>query len=235
MPGRGKIEPYHNALVADVHEILGVDVTFQPLPNENWYNVRDGAEVEFDLIYVDSLMSETAKRMRREGSKTHRVSVFPLSARSSSSVGTFWASWHEAWSKQDSKSFVLLNAGWTLFEGLSRMDKVQVLRVDWDQLPHRWSGQAGHPHWHFDHYVFLSEEQEMVEVAPGLMEEKADTTTFSGGRKSSIGFIHLAMGAWNSGINHPECWQRTYEDDCWQLHEWCTKTLRYLKDQVRGN
>ncbi len=235
MPGQGQIGSYHNDVVADVQGILNVRVTFRPLDNGDWYKVRDGTEVEFDLVSVDPVKSETATRMRRGESRTHRVSVFPLSARLSSSVGTFWASWHETWSKQDSKSFVLLNAGWTLFEGLSgNPDKVQVLRVDWDQLSNRGSDQAGHPHWHFDHELFFSEVQEKIEVAQGLVEVSPESS-FSIGKQASVGFIHLAMGAWNSNIDHPECWQRTYEGDCRLLRDWCIKTLMYLKGQVGGS
>jgi hypothetical protein len=232
MPGRGEIGPYHNNVASDVKEILGEVVTFHP-PNEaNWYNVRDDSEVEFELVPRDPAQSEPATRMRREDSKTHRVRVFPLCTHSSSYVGTFWVSWYEAWLKQNSSNFVLLNAGWTLLEGLpGNQDKAQVLRVDWDQLPHKRSKRAGHPHWHFDHELFISAEPDKVEVAPGLVEVYTDDP-FAMERWASVGFIHLAMGAWNKNTDHPECWQRTYEDDCQQLRDWCVKTLRYLKEQV---
>jgi hypothetical protein len=173
--------------------------------------------------------------MRREGGQIHRVSVFPVSTPSSSYLGTFWISWHETWLKQNSTDYVLLNAGWTLFEGLpGDQDKVQVLRVDWDQLPHGGSKRAGHPHWHFDHELFISAKPDKVEVAPGLVEVTTDTA-FAMARQASMGFIHLAMGAWNKGKDHPKCWQRTYQEDCQQLRDWCVKTLRYLKEQVGGS
>jgi hypothetical protein len=235
MPGKGKIDPYHNHVASDVRTILGERVTFYASDEREWYKVRDGSEVEFELAPVDPVKSETAKRMRREDSTTHRVFVFPLCTRSSPCAGTFWVSWREAWLKKDSRSFVLLNAGWTLFEGLpGDEDKVQVLRVDWDQLPHKGSKHAGHPHWHFDHELFISAAPDKVEVAPGLVEVTTDTA-FAMARQASMGFIHLAMGAWNKDKDHPECWQRTYEEDCQQLHDWCVKTLRYLKEQVGGS
>jgi hypothetical protein len=125
-----------------------------------------------------------------------------------------------------------LSAGWTLFEGPpGNQDKDQVLRVDWDQLPRRGSKRAGQPHWHFDHELFIATEPDRAEVGPGLVEVNtagASVTTKLG----SIGSIHLAMGAWNTNAGHPECWQRSCNDDCRDLRDWCVKTLKYLKDQV---
>jgi|GEM_PF-5202526 len=229
MPGRGEIEPYHNGVACEVRTVIDARVTFHTPYKGEWYKVRDGCEVEFELVPVDTVKSEVARRMRR------RVFVFPLCTHSSSYVGTFWVSWHEAWLKQDSTNYVLLNSGWTLFEGLrGNPDKAQVLRVDWDQSHHRRSKCAGHPHWHFDHELFIRAEPDKVEVAPGLVEVTTDTA-FGMARQASIGFVHLAMGAWNKDMDHPECWQRTYENDCQQLRDWCVKTLKYLKEQVGGS
>jgi len=231
MPGRGEIEPYHNGVACEVRTVIDARVTFYTPDQVEWYKVRDGCEVEFELVPVDTVKSEVARRMRREDGQIHRVSVFPLSTPSSFRLCTFWVSWHETWLKQDSTNYVLLNAGWTLFEGLrGNPDKTQVLRVDWDQLPHKGSQNAGHPHWHFDHELFIPAEPD----TPGLVEVSTDDA-FAMARGTSVGFVHLAMGAWNKGMDHPECWQRTYEDDCQQLRDWCTKTLRYLKEQVGGS
>jgi len=231
MPGRGTIGAYHNDVASDMRRVLDARMTFHPTDQAEWYKVRDGCEVEFELVPVDTVKSEVARRMRREDGQIHRVSVFPLSTPSSFRLCTFWVSWHETWLKQDSTNYVLLNAGWTLFEGLrGNPDKAQVLRVDWDQLPHKGSQNAGHPHWHFDHELFIPAEPD----TPGLVEVSTDDA-FAMARGASVGFVHLAMGAWNKGMDHPECWQRTYEDDCQQLRDWCTKTLRYLKEQVGGS
>jgi hypothetical protein len=228
MPGRGKIRPYHNNVASDVKEILGETVTFHPPDEAKWYKADDGSEVEFELVPVDTVRSEVARRMRQ----MHRVYVFPLSTPLSLRLWTFWVSWHETWLKEDSTNYVLLNAGWTLFEGMpGDREKAQVLRLDWDQLPHRRSQRAGHPHWHFDHELFIVAEPDKVQVAPGLVEVHTDEP-FPMARQASVGFIHLAMGAWNKDMDHPECWQRTYENDCRQLRDWCVKTLRYLKEQV---
>ena len=205
-------------------------MTFRTPVPAKWYKVCDGCEVEFELLPVDTVKSEVARRIRREDGQIHRVYVFPLSTPSSSRLCTFWVSWHETWLKQDSTNYVLLNAGWTLFKGLpGNLDKAQVLRVDWDQLPHKGSPNAGHPHWHFDHELFIPAESD----TPCLVEVSTDDAfAMAGG--ASVGFVHLAMGAWNKDMVHPECWQRTYENDCQQLHDWCVKTLRYLKEQVGG-
>lgn len=235
MPGRGEIGPYHNNVASDVEEILGEAVTFYPSDHAKWHKTRDGSQVEFELVPRDIVKSECALRMRRGNRTAQRVYVFPLSTESRSCAGTFWVSWYEAWLKEDSGNFVLLNAGWTLFEGLTgSQEKTQVLRVDWDQLPHRGSKRAGHPHWHFDHDLFISAEPGKIEVKPDLVEVSSDDP-FAMKRWTSVGFIHLAMGTWNQGKNHPECWQRTYEDDCRQLRDWCVKTLIYLREQVGGS
>ena len=238
MFGRGEIGAYHNDVAADVREVLGKDVTFFPSDKEKWYDVPGGHEVEFELILINHLERETAQRGRGEDASSQRVFVLPLCTRADACAGTFWVSWHETWQKEKkkgSKSFILLNSGWTLFEGLpSDPRKFQVLRVDWDQLPHKGSLQAGHPHWHFDDDLFISAEPATVEVAAGLVRTATGTAPEMP-RKASMGFIHLAMGAWNKDMDHPGCWQRTYEDDCQQLRDWCRKTLIYLKEQVGGS
>ena len=234
MPGKGQIEPYHNGVACEVRTVIGERVTFYTPLEARWFKVRDGCEVEFELVPVDTVKSEVARGQRREGGQSHKVFVFPLSTPSSSRPHTFWVSWHETWLKQDSTNYVLLKAGWTLFEGLrGSPDKAQILRVDWDQLPHKGSQNAGHPHWHFDHELFIPAEPDKIEIAPGLVEVSTDA--FAMARGASVGFVHLAMGAWNKGMDHPECWQRTYENDCQQLRDWCVKTLKYLKEQVGGS
>lgn len=235
MPGRGKIGPYHNNVASDVEKIIGEGVTFYPSSDQGWDRVCGGPQVEFELVPQDPVRSERAMRMRGKDSRIRRVSVFPLCTHSNSRVGTFWVSWYEAWRKQDSSNFILLNAAWTLFKGLpGDQDKTQVLRAEWDQLPHRGSKRAGHPHWHFDHDLFISAEPGKIKVKPDLVEISSDEP-FAMKRWTSVGFIHLAMGTWNQGKNHPECWQRTCEDDCRQLRDWCVKTLLYLKEQIAGS
>ena len=238
MPGRGEIETYHNEVASDIKPILGKFVTFYP-PDDapegtKWYKCHADSGVEFDLVPVDPTESEPATRMRREGGPIHRVSVFPLFGPSSPYLGMFWASWHENWWKQNTTNFVLVSAGWTLFEGLpGNQDKNQVLRADWDQLTDKRSKRAGHPHWHFDHELFISDEPDKIEVAPGLYQVATEGTTTMN-KAISVGVIHLAMGAWDKDAVHPQCWQRDYEDNCQLLRDWCVKTLRYLKEQVGG-
>ncbi len=232
MPGQEEITAYHRSVTAEVKRALGVPTTIRSLDRRDWHHARPGTTLECELLPVDKKYCEIALR-GREG-RYHRVFVYPLNEEPTSFVGTFWVSWHESWCKQNPEEFALLNAGWTLFEGLSgNQDKNQVLRADWDQLPHKGSKHAGHPHWHFDHWLFISAEPAKVEVRPGLVEVATDTA-FSTAKQASVGFIHLAMGAWNGDVGHPQCWQRTYQDDCQQLCDWCVKTLTYLKDQVGG-
>jgi hypothetical protein len=236
MLGRGEIGAYHNEVVSDVRKVLGKRVAFFPSNKKAWHKVPDDHEVEFELIPVDHLEVGTARRGRGEEVAAQTVFVLPLCTRSSAFGGAFWVSWHETWRKEKgSESFILLNSGWTLFEGQPGDPRMfQVLRADWDQLPHKGSLQAGHPHWHFDDDLFISAERATVEVGPGLVRTATDTAPEMP-RKVSMGFIHLAMGAWNKGMDHPRCWQRTYGDDCQQLRDWCRKTLRYLKEQVGGS
>jgi len=238
MLGSGEIRTYHNNVASDVRGILGKDVTFRALGTENWHKVPEGQEIAFELIPIDQRERETAFRGRGEDAMTQRVFVLPLCTRSHICAGIFWVSWHETWQKEKkkgSRKFILLNSGWTLFEGQpGDPRKGQILRVDWDQLPHKGSPQAGHPHWHFDDDVFISAEPPRVDLAPGLVRTGTDTAPGMP-RKASMGFIHLAMGAWNKGMDHPGCWQRTYKGDCQQLRDWCWKTLKYLKEQVGGS
>lgn len=236
MPDRGQIDAYYNDVVQDAKDVFGVPVAFRAILRENWYKIRTGGEIPFDLVPLDPLRSETAVTARRRDKTRHRVYVFPLCDVSSACIGTFWVSWHETWQKRtgNSGAFVLLSAGWTLFEGLCGSEnKTQVVRVDWDQLPYRGQARAGHPHWHFDHELFLTPECAEEEVRPGLVQVMP-TPIGSVGKRTSIGFIHLAMGAWKEGMGHPECWQRDYGGDCAQLRDWCIKTLVYLKEQIAG-
>ncbi len=235
MFGRGEIDAYHNDVISDVWEVLGKRVIFFPPGERKWHRVPADSQVGFELIAEDPLERETAERGRGEDTANQKVFVLPLCARSSACGGAFWVSWHETWRKKGSERFILLNSGWTLFEGQpGDPRKYQVLRADWDQLPHMGSLQAGHPHWHFDDELFISAGLATVEVAPGLFQTTTGTAPEMP-KRTSMGFIHLAMGAWNRGMDHPGCWQRTYEDDCQQLRDWCKKTLKYLKEQVAGS
>jgi len=229
---RGKIEAYHNDVISDVREVLGKRVIFFPSDEVKWHRVPANREVGFELIPEDHLERETAQMGRGEDNADQKVFVLPLCARLSAFGGGFWVNWHETWRKNSSECFILLNSRWTLFEGQpGDPRKYQVLRAEWDQLPHKGSRQAGHPHWHFDDDLFMSGGPASVEVAPGLFQTTGGLTP-EVPRKTSAGFIHLAMGTWNRDMDHPACWQRTYEDDCQQLRDWCNKTLRYLRAQV---
>lgn len=228
MPDQKQIAAYHKRVAADVRRILNICIKFQL--SDRWAKARNGAELVAELQPEDCVSTEIALRGRQ--GKEHRVFVFPLNQGSDSLLGTFWVSWYENWRKQNSGDFVLLNAGWTMFEGLpGNQDKIQVLRADWDQLQHeKGSKDAGQPHWHFDHDIFLAMEQERIEVGNELIE-LTEAIPDPSGEAASVGSIHLAMGAWNDGVEHPQCWQRSC-DDCDRLRDWCIKTLLYLKDQV---
>lgn len=229
MPGFGAINAYHNKVAEAIGQVLRVRVKILETPGQGtWKNCREGTEISFNLEWFDIVRSETARRIRG-GRPT--VPVFPLNNDLRESSG-FWVSWHETWKKHSATDFALLTAGWTLFKGEAGIiEKDQILRVDWDQLKHRRSPQAGHPHWHFDHEIFsqvneLREEDEFIDL------ENAMATLDSEPGSNSMGFIHLAMGAWDSKKNNPECWQRTYEDQCKNLKDWCIKTLEYLQGQI---
>jgi hypothetical protein len=230
MPEREHITAYHNFVADDVRRILSVRTKFHS--PDNWAVAPRGAQLMSELVPADNLHAVMAMKSRQR--KPHKVFVFPLNPGVSLAAGAFWASWHEKWRKLDSKEFVLLDAGWTLFEGLvGDQYKTQVLRADWDQLLNeKGSKHAGQPHWHFDDEIFCSAGQANVEVGPGLIEVQGGSAP-SNLRAPSVGFIHLAMGTWKSGADHPECWQRDYMDDCQLLRDWCVKTLRYLRDQVQ--
>lgn len=235
MPGSGKIGSYHNRVAEKMKEIFNERVRFYSPEVQRWEDVCEGSHVNFDLCYYDQIRADTALRRCRENSRSNWVCVFPLCSSSNSYSSRFWISWHETWLKENSSNYILLNSGWTLFSGLQgNQEKNQILRVEWDQLPYQGNERAGHPHWHFDHELSIPIQLERIKVVSDDLTEIIETP-YEEDPLVSVGFIHLAMGAWNASEEHPKCWQRNYGNDCRQLQDWCIKTLKYLKEQVAGN
>lgn len=232
MPGRGKIAACHNNVAKDLSGILDVPAEFRPRPT-NWSKVKVGTVIGFDLVPCEPTHNDIALRM------AGRVSVFPLTRDLAADVAMFWVSWDELWQKREGPAYHLLGAGWTLFKGFWGVpQKTQVLRAEWDQLPDKGSKNAGQPHWHVDQPLYGRKAGER-EIRPGLVEAPVETLARgwgqdeAGAESEAFGYVHLAMGAWDGSKEHPICWQRSYEQDCGKLEDWCVKTLKYLRDQMK--
>lgn len=232
MPGKGKIAACHNNVATELSGILDVAAEFRPWPT-NWSKVKIGTEIGFDLVPCQPADNDTTLRT------TRRVSVFPLTREPAGDVDMFWVSWDELWQKREGPAYHLLGAGWTLFKGFWGVpQKTQVLRAEWDQLPDKGSKDAGQPHWHVDQPLYGRKAGER-EIRPGLVEAPVEMLARGWGQdeaeaaSESLKRFHLAMGTWDDSKDHPGCWQRSYEQDCRKLEDWCVKTLKYLKDQVK--
>lgn len=232
MPASSQIGPYHNYTASAMGKILNTSIKIGSETIE-WTKVKRGSKIRFELFPNEGIKPVIALIQSHEDSSIHRVHVFPLNVIPKKCVGTFWVSWHELWSKEDDKNYNLLDAGWTLFEGVPENENITpILRVDWDQFPRKGSEHAGHPHWHVERDISMSNEQAKIKQGSDLIEVSMNGAYTN--RPISLGFIHLAMGAWNAKQEHPKCWQRNYEDDCKQLSDWCIKTLKYLNEQICG-
>lgn len=230
MPGKGDIQAYHNRLAREVSQVLKVAANFRPCP-ASWSKVQMGTEIRFELVAREFAANETAMRTAQ------RVSVFPLTRAPALDMATFWVSWDELWEKREGPEYHLLGAGWTLFKGFWGVSqKTQVLRAEWDQLPDRGSKDAGQPHWHVDQPLYGPKAGER-EIRPGLVEAPVETLARGWGQdeseSESLNRFHLAMGTWDGSKGHPGCWQRSYEQDCRKLEDWCVKTLKYLRDEIK--
>ncbi len=194
-----------------------------------WQNVPIGKTVQFQLQLRDPAQRDTA--LRERGGK---VPVVPLPAPASMEVydkgPLFWVSWFEEWRRERQHSWVLLTARWTLFRGMYLRQKMQILRVDWDQLVNQAGNeQAGQPHWHFDQSVRI-DGRSALEPVEALMAQGAVTPVIPANRALKIGHVHLAMGTWQRGEPNPQCWQRNMAN-CEDLRQWAVCTLRYLLGQ----
>jgi|GEM_PF-2184273 len=156
-----------------------------------------------------------------------------------------WAGWYEEWKCIDVGKFELVGASWTFYWGkVGRLgEEQQIFRAEWDQVRHR-GGKAAQPHWHFDAAMAMTSYAPRVPRIPPTHETEAleELPSAEPNALEEIGAsvspaavdvprIHLGMGGWRNGNEHPECWQLQVEDKLEDLAVWCERSLRSAKEQ----
>jgi len=232
------VKELHRAVGQESSRILGTKVSIKSLASCDWESAAVGAESEFELIPLNRLQEEIALRGRRR----RRVSVIPLfgaDLTDSSAGHCYWVSWYERWKKPGPTEFALLTASWTVFRGItSYEDKMQLVRVDWDQLCNKvGSPDAGQPHWHFDQPLPVAPHPIGASASGALQEYPPTQVGVTGGSSDAamsieIDYVHLAMGTWNERKPNPKCWQRDARR--WpDIHCWAVRSLEYVRAQFR--
>jgi hypothetical protein len=199
----------------------------QPLVGGDWSNAAVESRVVFELLYEGTHQQQTAQRERGG-----RCSVFALHANNAADAlrSRYWVSWFEEWQvKVARQDLELCTAGWSVFAGPPNQEMQQIIRAEWDQLPITGSQRSGQPHWHVDRYPQLETQayDTTTVAAPGDATLMIASTV--DGAQALAG-LHLAMGAWNGKLDHPECWQRLASKTDGLL-TWGIKTLEYLKSE----
>lgn len=227
----------HQNLERRYGEILERRVRAQPeRKREDLRKFRSGGTVLYDLAPVDGVWEKALTRSRQL--------VFPLLPirydGTEYGVARCWVGWTETWRCIDKDEFDLQSAAWTLYWGyVGDESKTQVLRAEWDQL-YRLEctpSDAGHPHWHIDTEIALSQVGAAVEHV--ALEELSDAPASN----LAMQRVHLAMGGWLNRPAHalaqppdedevPECWQCDFGGGADDLSTWGVRTLRYLRTQA---
>jgi hypothetical protein len=237
--GPADVKELHKAVGRESSRILGNKVSVESLAPRDWESAAVGAECEFELVPVNKAQGEIALR----GRGRRRVSVIPLfgADRTDFSAGhCYWVSWYERWKKPGPTAFSLLTASWAVFRGIaSYQDKMQLVRVDWDQLCNNvGSLEAGQPHWHFDQALPVDLRPIGAPGSAALQEYPPSHVGATGGGGDAalsieIGYMHLAMGTWDERQPNPKCWQRHAHR--WRdIHCWAIRSLEYIHTQFRN-
>jgi len=233
------VKELHRAVGQDSSRILGTRVSVKSLASCDWESAAVGAESEFELMPLNRSQGEIALR----GRGRRRVSVIPLfgpSRTEPSAKRYYWVSWYERWRKHGLTEFLLLTASWTVFRGItSYEDKMQLVRVDWDQLCNKvGSSDAGQPHWHFDQPLPVDLRPTGSPGSAALQEYPPMQVGATGGGGDAalsieIDYVHLAMGTWDETQSNPKCWQR--QAHRWRdIHRWAMRSLEYIQAQFRN-
>ena len=237
--GPADVKELHRAVGRDSAQILGYKVSVNSFVSLDWENAAVGAECKFELLPENRAQVEIALR----GKRKRRVVVLPLfgADRTDSSAGhCHWVSWHERWGKSGPTAFSLLTASWTVFRGIaSYPDKMQLVRLDWDQLCNTArSADAGQPHWHFDQPLPVPPLPIGAPGSTALQEYPPIQVGATGGGGDAalsieIDYMHLSMGAWDETKPNPECWQRDAHG--WpDIRLWAIRSLEYIQAQFRN-
>ena len=230
---------FHREVTEQVGRILRRQLTF--VPDESraaLLRLPSGAVRPYELSPADGIREVALSR--------GRAFVFPLLPVQQHDEQEWdtpraWAGWFEKWRCIDQDEFDLEAAAWTLYWGYADDErKAQILRAEWDQLYRidRTTSNAGHPHWHVDASIPLTQAN-YAEGRVALVEISDPTPT-----QIAIERLHLAMGGWNNnpaprpgrpqdGDIVPRCWQHEFRGSCDDLIAWAIRTLRYLQTQAQ--
>jgi len=234
----------HQEIVDRLKPTLERRVTFIPdLERTHWDRLRPPRTFIFHVR--DPAGVEYARRRRGV-----RYPVLPLTGWDMEDDQP-WAGWYEEWKCMDVGEFELVGASWTFYWGkIGRLgEEQQIFRAEWDQVRHR-GERAAQPHWHFDAPMVMTSYAPRIPRIPptreteGLEElpsAKAIALEEIGASVSppevDVSGIHLGMGGWRNGNEHPVCWQLQVEDKLEDLAVWCERSLRLAREQfsdVRG-
>lgn len=225
-----EITSLHTALEEEIKRILDFSKLKikQPQGDGDWSKASVGSRVVFELLYHRTYEGQTAERDR--GGK---CSIFALGPDypGNSLSSLYWVSWFEQWQVEvPRQNLHLRTASWSVFAGPPNREKRQIIRAEWDQLPIAGSKRSGQPHWHVDRFPRL-EAGTYGTTAVALPAEASLVLANAVDGASQLTGLHLAMGAWDAKLKHPECWQRLARktDD---LLTWGVRTLEYLKSEL---
>jgi len=222
----------HTDLKRQIKEILHFsNLTIkQPQGHGDWRKATFGSHVGFEMLYDGTYQEQTAQR-----DKGGRCSVFALHPNDADGelTGRYWVGWFEEWQVQAARQdFVLRTAAWSVFAGPPNQQKQQIIRAEWDQIPITGRALSGQPHWHVDRFPPI--QTAVYEPAPVVAPVETNLLLACGANGASeLGYLHLAMGAWNGQQGHPECWQR-WAKKPEDVVTWGVRTLQYLQSEFRG-
>ena len=236
--GPADLRELHKEMCLKCSRILDNKVRVEPFPAScGWEGAAVGAECEFELLPRHRAQMEPALR---GGQRVSAIPLFGASRADWSTGHRYWVNWYERWRKADRTAFCLLTASWTVFRGIaSYQDKMQLVRVEWDQLCNDFgSADAGQPHWHVDQPVPVTSSPAGAPSSGALQEYPPSRVGATGGggdvaMSIEIHRVHLAMGAWDGKEPSPKCWQRHAHR--WRdIHCWAVRSLEYIQAQFRN-
>jgi hypothetical protein len=70
--------------------------------------------------------------------------------------------------------------------------------------------------------------EELPSAEPNALDEIGASVSPG---KVDVPGIHLGMGGWRNGNEHPVCWQLQVEDNVEDLAVWCERSLRLAREQ----
>jgi len=224
----------HCELGKEAKPLLKCSVKIRP-SNPDWESRKFAGEVTFDLWSLGQ------REFARKGGT--RVGVIALPCEDPGSPDDAqdtleftprpWTTWFEQWRKRPDHSFALVNAGWTVFWGITGDDaKEQVLRAEWGPVDESEpsANDAAMPHWHVDPPLEL-----LVDRISSSRRFKALVPVFRDipggpiGERLLIKRVHLGMGGWRN--DSPGLWRDMTLHDPDELRTWAVRTLAYLKSQ----